>query len=242
MSVINKTKFYKISKIQLTSFVLGFISGWIILYIIGLFLTVNSGTFTSTPQQSEKFQSYQIKLSDKNKQISDLQDTIRGLKSTIQNLEKKIDRYEASSAKCHKISRTDPPLLGKLVYDQLKIGTFELKDFQGFWYDVIKLEWSEDCRNLAFLIQLPGRDGPDYADEKYKPRGLYIYDDKSKKILTVKLLTNNSNILYYSPYSNYWTSFGTYVFQEITYNNKNQFSGTIYEYNPEKQELKFSNE
>jgi len=229
----------KIHKTLVITFTLGFISAWISVFIVGIVLTKNSSTIIRERELINKIQAFERQLAEKNKQISELQDQIFRSQSTIQNLEEKTNRYEASSAKCHKNSRTEPQL-GQLIHDQLNIATFELKDFQGFTYDLYRLEWSEDCNKFAFLIELPGTEGGAYTYEKYKPRGLYVYDDKSKKISTAKRFSSKSYIRPYDYYSNYWTSFGTYVFEEVIERSKSEYLGIKYEYDPQKDKLRLN--
>ena len=97
-------------------------------------------------------------------------------------------------------------------------------------YDLSPLAWTKDCNKLAFLLELVGRGGGAYQEEDFKPRGVYIFDNKNQSIKVARLIAKNVSIDPKVTDSNYWSGSDEYIFVEITNPLKSEFSGKRYKY------------
>lgn len=162
------------------------------------------------------------------------------LRKELKIQKERTDRFYESAINCGKNpdSNTDTEIWDFLP-DNLKAKTYKEKVISAgeALYNIIPLEWSEDCIKLAFVLELEGRDGGAYKDKDYEPRGIYVFDSDARQIKTIKIFGKNS---YQSKdyYRNLWSSFGDYHFEEITENGRGEFIGRRYEYNPETNQLK----
>ncbi len=141
----------------------------------------------------------------------------------IDNLRDKT-LYKSTSVKCKKDINIWNSLSKELKDNTTNKGTSEI-----LTYDYTQLAWSDDCTKLPFIIELVGRGGGAYNATHFKPRGLYLYDDGTKKVTPIKLISENSTIDYSQYGSNHWSD-DSYIFVISTKKSESEFVNYKYNY------------
>lgn len=96
-------------------------------------------------------------------------------------------------------------------------------------YEIYPLKWSDDCRYLPFYLELVGRGADAYSAEDFIPRGLYMYNDITKKITIIQLLDTERTIDSKEHNSNNWF-YQKYIFVVTTNVKKSQILKARYSY------------
>lgn len=201
----------KISKKLITVFILGFLSAWISIYFIKMFLN-------KTPPAKVLIQ----ENNDLQSQINQLQKKLRGLLA-------KSDRFYATSISCSK-DPDEKPEIRDFLPEKIKnkVGEKEIpEDIRT--YDLYPLAWSKDCSKLAFLIELVGRGAGAYKPQDFEQRGIYIFNDITKEVKLAKLLSIDHSIDSQAYDSNFWSG-ENYIFVESTNKSKSEWTSKRYEY------------
>lgn len=144
-----------------------------------------------------------------------------------------MTKYEPSSKRCKK--KAD---IWSYLPEGLKSRTYKKGAIAAgaSTYDMIPLNWSDDCTILPFLIELVGREADAYEQEDFKPRGLYLFNDIDKKIRSVFILDKDLYIDNSVNESNFWFQ-GKYIFVASTSEGESVFTKKRYEYDPKIEKL-----
>lgn len=97
-------------------------------------------------------------------------------------------------------------------------------------YQIYLLKRSNDCKYLAFMIELEARGGGAYDDEDYKNRGVYIFDSEEKKIITAMMMPKDLFFDKDEYGSNLWISDNKYQFVLSESTKQGDFVKTRYTY------------
>lgn len=206
----------KITKKLIVVFILGFLSAWISIYFIKIFLN-------KTPPVLIQ------KIYEKTQENNELQSQINQLQKKLRSLLEKSDQFYTTSISCSK-NPGDDPNIRDFLPDKIKnkVGEKEiLGDIRT--YELSPLAWSKDCSKLAFLVELVGRDAGAYTPEDFEQRGIYIFNEITKEIKLAKLLSNDNTVDSTAYDSNFWSG-DKYIFVEVTNKSKSEWVSKRYEY------------
>ena len=97
-------------------------------------------------------------------------------------------------------------------------------------YDIFPLAWSKNCQWQAFLLELVGRDADAYTSNDFQPRGVYIFDNDTKKIKLAYSMPTDFTLDEEAYESNFWFAEDKYIFVVTTKKTKKEFISRRYEY------------